>query len=143
MLWLILHEWMLLLVAFFLGLLVGWWIWARRQADAGVAYQSPSPSATALPPATARSAHLAQKPHLFDSASEGPADDLKKISGVGPAYERQLNDMGIYYYRQIAGWRRDEIAWLDERLAFPGRITRDKWQEQARLLISEGVADTG
>ena len=33
MFWLILHQWILLVLAFSLGLLIGWWIWARRSED--------------------------------------------------------------------------------------------------------------
>ena len=32
----------------------------------------------------------------------GVADDLKKLPGVSPAIEKQLNDLGIFHYSQIA-----------------------------------------
>lgn len=34
MLWLAAHMWLLLFIAFFIGLGVGWWIWGARGADA-------------------------------------------------------------------------------------------------------------
>ena len=70
-------------------------------------------------------------------AAEGKADDLKKISGVGPALEKKLNEFGIYHYRQVAGLTKDEIAEIDEALNFKGRIERDDWLAQAKSLMSE------
>jgi NADH-quinone oxidoreductase subunit E len=67
---------------------------------------------------------------------ERPAriDDLKAISGVGPKLEQVLNGLGIWTYAQIAGWTAAEIAWVDDRLGFSGRIGRDDWIGQAARL---------
>lgn len=73
-------------------------------------------------------------PVLFLKAPEGEADDLKQIGGVGPAIEKKLNALGIYHYRQIAGFSKDEIAKVDEVLNFKGRIERDDWVKQAKAL---------
>lgn len=70
---------------------------------------------------------------LFDKP-EGDANDLKKISGVGPVLEGKLNDLGIYTYAQIAAFTADDIAKVDERLSFKGRIERDGWLDQAAEL---------
>jgi len=59
------------------------------------------------------------------------ADDLKKISGVGPKLEALLNEMGFFHFDQIAAWTPAEIAWVDARLKFKGRIERDDWIAQA------------
>ncbi|MEM8796807.1 MAG: 50S ribosomal protein L21 [Pseudomonadota bacterium] len=67
---------------------------------------------------------------LFE-APAGPADDLKKISGVGPALEKKLNALGITQFSQVAALSPDEIAKIDEALSFKGRIERDNWLEQA------------
>ncbi len=61
-------------------------------------------------------------------------DDLKRIKGVGDKIEVALNDLGIYTYAQIAKWNDENVAWVDEYLSFKGRITRDNWVEQAKLL---------
>ena len=68
---------------------------------------------------------------------ERPAapDDLKAISGIGPKLEKVLNDLGVWTYRQIADWGAAEIAWMDDRLGFPGRIERDGWVKQARAKV--------
>ncbi len=68
------------------------------------------------------------------SKPKGAADDLKQISGVGPKLEKTLNEIGIFHYWQIAGLEKDHISELDDKLAFKGRINRDKWIEQAREL---------
>ncbi|MBK1834679.1 50S ribosomal protein L22 [Roseibacillus ishigakijimensis] len=70
---------------------------------------------------------------------EAPAesDDLKKISGVGPALEAKLHGFGVYTYQQIIDWTPENIAAFDELLSFKGRIERDNWQDQAKTLQSE------
>lgn len=70
---------------------------------------------------------------LFDKP-EADADDLKKISGVGPVLEQKLNDLGIYTFAQIANFSAEDIANVDERLNFKGRIERDGWIDQAKEL---------
>ena len=63
------------------------------------------------------------------------ADDLKKISGVGPKLEQVLNSMGIRSYAQIAGWTEADIAKVDDQLKLSGRISRDDWLGQANALL--------
>lgn len=74
-----------------------------------------------------------REPALLDAA-DGEPDDLTKISGVGPKLEGVLHDLGIFHYRQIASWTEEEIAWVDSRLKFKGRIARDQWVDQAKTL---------
>ncbi len=68
---------------------------------------------------------------------KGKADDLKAISGVGPKIEETLNDIGIFHFWQLAGLTPAQVEELDGRLAFKGRITRDRWVEQAAELVRE------
>ena len=72
-------------------------------------------------------------PKLYGAAPDN-VDDLKAISGVGPALEKKLNDLGVYRYEQIASWSEADVAWVDEKLKFRGRIERDNWVKQARDL---------
>jgi NADH-quinone oxidoreductase subunit E len=46
--------------------------------------------------------------------------------------------MGFYHFDQIAAWTTAEVAWVDARLKFKGRIERDDWIAQAAALASEG-----
>jgi len=64
-------------------------------------------------------------------------DDLKRISGIGPKLEQVLNGLGVWTFAQIAGWTPEEIAWIDDYLAFGGRIGRDEWLKQASRLAGE------
>ncbi|PJE25873.1 LSU ribosomal protein L21P [Pseudooceanicola antarcticus] len=62
------------------------------------------------------------------------ADDLKKLSGVGPALEKKLVAAGITSFAQIAAWTEADIEKFDEELSFKGRIQREGWVEQAKEL---------
>ena len=59
------------------------------------------------------------------------ADDLSKLSGVGPVMVKKLNSAGITTFAQIAAWTPEEIAEIDEKLSLKGRIERDDWLKQA------------
>ncbi len=83
----------------------------------------------------------ADKPELLSAARDGGADDLKKIKGVGPKLEGVLHDMGVFHFDQIASWSDREIAWVDERLKFKGRIERDGWIDQAKTLAAGGETE--
>lgn len=67
-------------------------------------------------------------------AAAAGADDLKKLSGVGPALEKKLNAAGVTSFAQIAAWSEADIAEFDEKLSFKGRIEREGWVEQAKEL---------
>ncbi len=71
-------------------------------------------------------------------ASAGAPDDLKRIKGVGPKLEATLNRLGIFHYRQIAGWSEAEAARVDAEVKARGRIARDGWIEQAKALAGKG-----
>ena len=62
------------------------------------------------------------------------ADDLKALSGVGPALEKKLHDAGVTTFAQIAAWTEEDVAAMDEKLSFKGRIEREGWIAQAAEL---------
>ncbi len=63
------------------------------------------------------------------------ADDLKKISGVGPVMEKKLNTLGIYTFEQVSKMTDKEYDLLDSIITeFPGRAKRDNWAGQASKL---------
>jgi small subunit ribosomal protein S2 len=72
---------------------------------------------------------------LFDTPA-GEADDLKKISGVGPVLEKKLHEAGVTRFDQIAGFSDEDVAKVDDALNFKGRILRDDWIGQAKTLAS-------
>ncbi|EGG95615.1 LSU ribosomal protein L21p [gamma proteobacterium IMCC1989] len=66
-----------------------------------------------------------------DAAPAG-ADDLTKLSGVGPVLVKKLAEAGITSFAQIAAWSDADVAAMDEKLNFKGRIERDDWIAQAK-----------
>jgi predicted flap endonuclease-1-like 5' DNA nuclease len=74
-------------------------------------------------------------------APEGEPDDLKQISGIGPGIEKILHELGIYHFRQIAEFTPANVAWVNQRLRFKGRIEREDWIGQARQLAAAGPVD--
>lgn len=82
------------------------------------------------------------KPALLSAARGDGPDDLKKIKGVGPKLEELLHTLGVYHFDQIANWTAGEVAWVDDNLeGFKGRVSRDGWVEQARLLSGGGETE--
>lgn len=65
------------------------------------------------------------------------ANDLARIKGVGPKLVTLLGELGITSYAQIAAWSDADVERIDAELGrFKGRITRDQWIEQAKLLAA-------
>jgi NADH-quinone oxidoreductase subunit E len=77
---------------------------------------------------------------LFD-APEGPADDLKLITGVGLVLEGTLNAIGITRFRQVAALTPEQIELVEAEAGFRGRIRRDNWLQQAEVLARGGVEE--
>lgn len=70
----------------------------------------------------------------FDAATQ-TADDLKRISGVGPVMEQKLHQLGIYTFEQVSRMTDKEYDLLDSIIdEFPGRAKRDDWAGQAAKL---------
>jgi predicted flap endonuclease-1-like 5' DNA nuclease len=67
-------------------------------------------------------------------------DDLQVIKGVGPFIEEKLNALGITTYRQIANMDAKLETQVNEAIEFfPGRVKRDQWANQAKILLGEDV----
>lgn len=68
-------------------------------------------------------------------AIEELIDDLKEISGIGPALERRLNLQGIRRFEQIAELSEQQLADIARQISIaPNIMRRDRWIEQARSL---------
>jgi predicted flap endonuclease-1-like 5' DNA nuclease len=103
-----------------------------------------------LPAATPVDVPLPEEPASVSSSRpagmpeprEGGADDLKQIKGVGPRLEALLHGLGYYHFDQIGAWTPEEVAWVDSNLeGFKGRVTRDGWVAQARVLSAGGTTE--
>ena len=63
------------------------------------------------------------------------ADDLKRISGIGPRLEKVLNGMGIRTWADIARWTEADMREIDDKLGLDNRVLRDNWATQAKALL--------
>ncbi len=105
----------------------------------GAAIEAPAPAKAAAkaPAKKAAPAKAAEKTEAKTEAKAAPAtgnDDLKKLSGVGPALEKKLNAAGVTTFAQIAAWTGDDVTAMDAQLSFKGRIEREGWIAQAAEL---------
>jgi predicted flap endonuclease-1-like 5' DNA nuclease len=117
---------------------------ARQAPAAKVTTEAVRPTATAatLAPSPATpTQHPGTRPQGVAAPESGHADDLKLIKGIGPKNEKISNALGVYHIRQIANWTPDEAIWVGHHMAFPGRIEREHWIPQAKLLASGGDTD--
>ena len=118
-------------------------IGAGSVAGVAVAAAAAKPAKKAAPKKEAPKAEpkaekkAAPKKAAPKKAAATGADDLKRISGVGPALEKKLHDLGVTTFAQIAAWGPDEIAEMDDKLSFKGRIERDEWLKQAAEFVAE------
>ena len=80
------------------------------------------------------------KPATLTAARGGVPDDLKQIKGIGPKLEILCNELGFFHFDQVAAWSADEVAWVNANLkGFKGRVSRDNWVEQAKVLEAGGT----
>lgn len=107
----------------------------KKPATKSTASRSRSSKSTAKTKST-----KASSPKLYKSPPS-KVDDLKMIAGVGPKLEGVLHNIGVYQFAQIASWKKKDIAYVDERLKFKGRIEREDWVKQAKALAKGGEAE--
>jgi predicted flap endonuclease-1-like 5' DNA nuclease len=116
----------------------------------------PAPAASAAPevaPAAAPTADVASLRSVRSEAllgadaaarpvrSSHEPDDLKRIRGIGVLIEKRLNSLGIVHYEQVANWTGADIERISNILEFKGRIERENWIEQARILATGGETE--
>lgn len=107
-----------------------------RITDILTAGAKPTKKAAAAKP-KAEKAEAAPKAAAAKAApAAGAADDLKKLTGLGPAMEKKLNAAGVSTYAQIAAFSADDIARVEEETGLKGRFERDNWIEQAKTLAA-------
>lgn len=79
-----------------------------------------------------KSSSLDYKPMVLSSSSK--VDNLKKIKGINSQIEKNLYNLGIYHYEQIANWSSKNIEWIENFLELPFYVRNHQWVEQARIL---------
>ena len=112
---------------------------APADADAEAGEAIPAREAIKAAPAEASTPAETASPAAGTKNSQG--DDLTRLKGVGPKLAAMLADMGVDSLNQIAGWSDADIDRIDGQLGrFQGRIRRDDWVTQARLLSANDRA---
>ena len=115
------------------------------QAAAAVAARAPVDAfgaPVALVADTPAAETVATRPVGLVAARGGKGDDLEVLEGIGPAMAKLCHELGFFHFDQIAAWGPTEVAWMDGNLkGFKGRVTRDKWVVQARMIGELGVEE--
>ena len=60
------------------------------------------------------------------------SDDLKQLSGVGPALEKKLHAAGVKSFEQIAAWSKKDVEAINEKISSKGRVEKEGWIDQAK-----------
>ncbi|MFN6925559.1 MAG: NADH-quinone oxidoreductase subunit NuoE [Tabrizicola sp.] len=112
----------------------------------GKSAKAARPAAKAKAPAGAAApdtpAGAGVKPVTLAEPRDGKGDDLTMISGVGPKLQALCQKLGFWHFDQIAAWTPAEVAWVDANLeGFKGRVTRDNWVAQAKVLAAGGSVE--
>ena len=154
------ENWLLLVLALLVGVMVAWWVLAAsrrtrveiapRDEDAPAKrnqalIDAPPAAAIDVPPPTPEGlagvgVAVQAMAEPVPTASDGD-DDLTRIKGLGPKLVEQLREFGVTRFAQIAAWDDAEIDRIDAGLGrFQGRIRRDDWRGQAALLSAGDTA---
>jgi len=77
---------------------------------------------------------------ILGTAKASEKDDLKAIKGIGPFIEEKLNALGIYTFSQVSKMTSDLEDKVNEAIEFfPGRVKRDEWANQAKVLLDQAA----
>ncbi|OUS08366.1 50S ribosomal protein L21 [Rhodobacterales bacterium 52_120_T64] len=106
------------------------------KAAIGSGSVSAAVAAVAKPAAKAKAAPKAAAKVEAAPVAAG-SDDLKKLTGVGPALEKKLIAGGVTSFAQIAGWSDADAATFDEAISLKGKIEKEGWIEQAKTLAAD------
>ena len=80
---------------------------------------------------------LSPEPVTPETPAAQPSIEITQLKGLGPKLAATLAELGYTRVDQIAALKPAEAEHLDARLgAFKGRMARDRWIEQATLLIA-------
>ena len=132
MLWLTWHMWILLLLAFAGGVIVGWVL--HDQPDEIETPTSASPTKDDDTESEVRASIITpqREPH----PEPVDPDDLTQINGLGPKMAERLNAHGVISFKQMAAWDDEDVARFDALTNARGRIERENWVAQAKLLTA-------
>ncbi len=92
---------------------------------------------TAKPTAQKKNATKAKTAAPKKKSPTKIGDNIKKVNGIGPVFEKRLNSIGINTFKQIAAWSEADANRIDEELEFSGRPQREEWVAKAKILAAE------
>lgn len=90
---------------------------------------------------TASSLISSGKNDIPGGPATGPEQDLKRIRGVDEDAASLLNGIGVNTYSQIAEWQQKEMDRINDLLGTSGRVEREYWVVQAKVLKDGGATD--
>lgn len=94
----------------------------------------PAATKTSAPAKSATSKPATAKP--ASGSASGKPDNLRRLIGIGPVNEKLLKAQGVTSFAQIASWTAADIKRIEDVMNFDGRIARERWIEQAKLLAA-------
>ncbi|MBZ9775866.1 proton-conducting membrane transporter [Mesorhizobium sp. CO1-1-8] len=94
----------------------------------------PAATKTSAPAKSATSKPATAKPAA--GSASGKPDNLRRLIGIGPVNEKLLKAQGVTSFAQIASWTAADIKRIEDVMNFDGRIARERWIEQAKLLAA-------
>ncbi|MBN9220263.1 MAG: proton-conducting membrane transporter [Mesorhizobium sp.] len=115
---------------------------AKAAAKPAAAKPAPAKPA-ASKPATKAAPKAAAKTSAAPAAKAAAAkpDNLRRLIGIGPVNEKLLKGQGVTTFAQIAAWTAADIERIEHALQFGGRVERERWVEQAKLLAAGNEAE--
>ena len=84
---------------------------------------------------------VGKKPRVLKAARRGKPDNLTLIDGVGNAIEQKLFALGLFHFDQIAKLSDAEATWVGNEIGFPGRVQRENWVAESRILAEGGMTE--
>lgn len=109
---------------------------ATKPAPKPVAVKATAPNTTPKPRAPVKTA-------AAPKSVPAPIlpDNLELLKGVGPKLNSLLKSLGVTSFEQVANWSAADVTEIDSKLGtFAGRISRDNWIDQAKLLADGDIA---
>lgn len=136
-----------LIIAAFIGILIGFFLGRASKVsysppvdntdkiDDGASLQ-PNARRSNINPIFKKNSSVDNKPLILSSPRQAGKDNLKKIKGINSKIEKDLNNIGIFHFDQIAKWTSKNADWIEEFLQLPGCVKKYQWVDQARILAS-------
>ncbi|WP_296738307.1 proton-conducting membrane transporter [Mesorhizobium sp.] len=114
---------------------------AKSSPAAPTAASKPAAAKSAAPKAAPKKAAAPAAKAAATPKAVGKGDNLRRLIGIGPVNEKLLKGQGVTTYAQIAAWTQADIERIEHALQFGGRVEREHWVEQAKLLAAGDEAE--